>query len=104
MAGHIGDEVLAHNARGQGARCFGGVHIIALLQGQHQTAHFAREPGPVDEGEHHNDAGVNLFRRPLRRDCGRQSHPERQLWEGPNRLDQALYNIIKDAVIITGVA
>ena len=75
-------------------------NIIFILQGQELSAHHPGHTGPVDKGENDGYVQVHLYCGNSRRNCRRKGHPERNLRNGTDYLNDSLnHNIYCSAKV-----
>ncbi len=86
----------AHELRGQ--------HVILLAQRQELRAHRPRKVGPVEQAEDDRDAEIDDERAPGGGHDRGERHPERDMWQRLDDLDDALRHRIEEAAVVAGEA
>ena len=76
--------------------------IILILQGQEFSADYPGHSGPVDKGENDGYVKIHLYGGDSRRNCRREGHPERNLRNGSDDLDDSLDHDVNGSSEITG--
>ena len=102
MAHEAGQQVTHDDPPRRGAHQHGGGGEILLAECQQLRAHGTAEAGPVDHAEDQRDAEVDQQRTPIHRQGRRERHPERQLRERADDLDEPLHQAVDPAAVVAG--
>ena len=90
------------NSAETGSRYLRGIDKVRVADRQHFSPHLSCQAGPVDHTAYKYDAKVHVQGRPSRGYGGREGHPEGELGQGHQDLDDQLDYHIRSAGKVSG--